>query len=955
MKQSFTAQVAPRQYEQVWKQKLGAGLSVGALLAAGVDTGAASEVRHGVAGGAVAGETITRQRTVDGNAGVGVDVGSSLTVSSAHYSFAAGAEAGAGAGAFAAFGLSSTLAFDPNSTDPGQNAMKLYADLRNVLAGVPGPQTAFYDFVDARIAPPLLDSHLQSVAGDVQLGGGAQGQVVFGSPVVAGPLTVSLQAGAAANEQAIFGTEATLGNAPEMASVAGVAASGSAMASGGVEGLTLAGWGFDWQTSAEVELLRKTWRRLGQSSPYRTEWVRTVGFNAGQQNPIPPWQKYDPAALYGNCEREFTETVEQFNGNRAATYHWSVYAEQQQFGANLNLDLGIGVNLNGELDQGAEVVNERGTILQSRYWPTETYPALTSAQLPTQSLFSLLSQWGANAVGPIGQALNAFATEVKSGVDTVIQASKGAVLQIRQGVMQVGAWVETRFVSGPSGSGPLAASDRRRGHQPKGGGDANNLVYGLGGIYRFASTNSFNGTGTLTIAYSPAEVAGLNPADLRIYHLPDGTNRWQWVGGTVDLASNTVTAVINQLGTYAVAPPLPTGDLPLTLSTNTLAADGTSQMTVVVTNIFLNTGEVLHPPPYVGGSSGSATQQWAFTATAVGVSLLNPDTDTNTPGVQVWSTNGAVTLVLQAPVGGTVAHVSLASVAGDAYGTVAINLLDNTPPATPTGLSVTAGQSRLWVSWRTNSEPDLAGYRVYYRIGASGPPWDGTAAVEGTPSPVMVTGANCLLRGLTLGTNYFVAVSAVDTTGNESPLSAAIQVTTTPGEPMPPTGVTARFGADGTNLLMWALSEDDGYNDRDVVRYDVWRAVLPGGNYVKVGEVGAGIGVFSEPNVTLSAGQDVRYAVTTVALVAGQESSSSPATAASLIQTPALTAPAVLADGTVQLNLSGIAGLSYTLQASTNLADWTLVTTLMNTNGTMTVVDPAATNFNYRFYRAVTP
>jgi hypothetical protein len=86
-------------------------------------------------------------------------------------------------------------------------------------------------------------------------------------------------------------------------------------------------------------------------------------------------------------------------------------------------------------------------------------------------------------------------------------------------------------------------------------------------------------------------------------------------------------------------------------------------------------------------------------------------------------------------------------VAGDASGTLTINLLDNTPPATPKGVSVTAGQSRLSVSWEANGEPDLAGYRVYYRSGQAGPPWDGTAAVEGTASPVMVTGTNYLLRG----------------------------------------------------------------------------------------------------------------------------------------------------------------------------------------------------------------
>ena len=254
-------------------------------------------------------------------------------------------------------------------------------------------------------------------------------------------------------------------------------------------------------------------------------------------------------------------------------------------------------------------------------------------------------------------------------------------------------------------------------------------------MYRFQCTNSFSGTATLAISYSSGDVAGLNPADLRIYYLPDGTNRWQLVGGTVNLASNTVSATITNLGTYAAAPPLPTGGLQLVASTNLLSADGASQTTITVTNLMLNTGN-------------AATQQWEFTATAAGVTILNPDADASTPGVQVYSTNGAITLTLLAPQGGNVAHVSLASVAGDAFGSTAINLLDNTPPGTPSGVSVTAGQSRIWVSWQTNSEPDTAGYRVYYRLGQVGPPWDGTAAVEGTASPVMLTGTNWLLRGL---------------------------------------------------------------------------------------------------------------------------------------------------------------------------------------------------------------
>ena len=103
-----------------------------------------------------------------------------------------------------------------------------------------------------------------------------------------------------------------------------------------------------------------------------------------------------------------------------------------------------------------------------------------------------------------------------------------------------------------------------------------------------------------------------------------------------DPFTNAVSAVITNLGTYAVAPPLPTGDLQLTLSANSLPADGVSRTTVTVTNLVLNTGNV-------------ATQQWLFTAVAEGVRVLNQDCDTNTPGVQVVSTNGALTLLLQAP------------------------------------------------------------------------------------------------------------------------------------------------------------------------------------------------------------------------------------------------------------------------------------------------------------------
>lgn len=48
-------------------------------------------------------------------------------------------------------------------------------------------------------------------------------------------------------------------------------------------------------------------------------------------------------------------------------------------------------------------------------------------------------------------------------------------------------------------------------------------------------------------------------------------------------------------------------------------------------------------------------------------------------------------------------------------------------------------------------------------------------------------------------------------------------------------------------------------------------------------------------------------------------------------------------------------GLNGHIQISTNLLNWTTLTNFVGTNTTVNFRDPAATNFNRRFYRAVIP
>jgi hypothetical protein len=54
-----------------------------------------------------------------------------------------------------------------------------------------------------------------------------------------------------------------------------------------------------------------------------------------------------------------------------------------------------------------------------------------------------------------------------------------------------------------------------------------------------------------------------------------------------------------------------------------------------------------------------------------------------------------------------------------------------------------------------------------------------------------------------------------------------------------------------------------------------------------------------------------------------------------------------------QINVAGGLGATYILQASSNLLDWISLQTNVNSSGTLQLTDPQATNFNHRFYRAV--
>ena len=95
--------------------------------------------------------------------------------------------------------------------------------------------------------------------------------------------------------------------------------------------------------------------------------------------------------------------------------------------------------------------------------------------------------------------------------------------------------------------------------------------------------------------------------------------------------------------------------------------------------------------------------------------------------------------------------------------------LDTAPPATPTGLGATVeGARSVRVRWSPNSEPDLAGYRVYRALDPAGPfqPLTGSPVptsdyLDGTPPDTLAV---------------WYGVSAEDASGNESARTAPLRV-----------------------------------------------------------------------------------------------------------------------------------------------------------------------------------
>ncbi len=209
-------------------------------------------------------------------------------------------------------------------------------------------------------------------------------------------------------------------------------------------------------------------------------------------------------------------------------------------------------------------------------------------------------------------------------------------------------------------------------------------------------------------------------------------------------------------------------------------------------------------------------------------------------------------------------------------------LSDTTAPAEPTGLFATGGDTVVSLTWTPPADPDVAGYNVY-RSESSPVPL--TSPINGV---TLINSTSYIDTGRVNGTTYYYAVTAVDTSTNES--IGSVEANATPfadiTPPADPLGLSAVPDSMAVSLNWTENTEGD------LAGYNVYRSTSP--SVPLTGPVNGGTLVtgnaFSDTGLTN--GQIYYYVVTAVDASTNESGASNEVSA-----TPAQVNAALLFDG----------------------------------------------------------
>jgi fibronectin type 3 domain-containing protein len=177
------------------------------------------------------------------------------------------------------------------------------------------------------------------------------------------------------------------------------------------------------------------------------------------------------------------------------------------------------------------------------------------------------------------------------------------------------------------------------------------------------------------------------------------------------------------------------------------------------------------------------------------------------------------------------------------------------PPATPTGLTATAGNTQVALAW------NASGGATAYDVKRS------TVSGSGYATITSPTGTSYTNTGLTNGTTYYYVVAAKNAQGSSANSS---QVSATPNASVPPvpTGLTATAGNTQV-ALSWSASSG-------ATAYDVKRSTVSGSGYATV----------SSPTATSYTNTGLTNGTTYYFVVAAKNATGSSANSAQVSATP---------------------------------------------------------------------
>ncbi len=246
-----------------------------------------------------------------------------------------------------------------------------------------------------------------------------------------------------------------------------------------------------------------------------------------------------------------------------------------------------------------------------------------------------------------------------------------------------------------------------------------------------------------------------------------------------------------------------------------------------------------------------------------------------------------------------------------------------------TGLSVAHGSQNVSLAWDADTSL-IDGYRLYW----------GTSSGQYTQVVDVGNSTTGTLSGLAAAQTYYVVVTAY-ASNTESAPSAEISFTVPSQVP----AVSVMNLVNGTalnstgSLTLTASAAETGGTITKVEFYV---------GSTKIGETADAPYTVTWNNLPVGS-----YTITAVAYDAdGWSTTSSQATVN--VAAFKISSAQRLANGVVQLTIVGAAGRPNSIYVSSDLQNWTLLTTLVNTNGTLLFKDAGAASVSRRFYKIVT-